>query len=425
VSACGERHRLYLRVLVLWGCLALMLDPSYAAASHQPMTVDDTTKVWTDFRSWHTVGVVVNARGLALLCQGETACPEATRSGIDPYPPGGYHGHDYYNGGRFLYGWITSPPTPIAPPFTQAVASWDATTPRGTWLEMRLRVRVNNRWTRWYVMGVWALGTEIVVRHSADSQQSTHTPKARVDTDTLILQQAATALQLRVVLFTTRARVSPTLRLAAVTTSDAPANPTTFLPGNPQLWGHVLSVPEISQRGYSMGDDWCSPTSMAMVMAYWAKKLRQPKLDQPVPAIAAGVNDWHYGGTGNWPFNTAYAGAFGLRAYVARLPALAAVEQWVAQSVPVIISFSWKQGELDNAAFSSSDGHLAVIVGFDRQGNPIVNDPGGIGNAVQRIYPRAQLEHLWLATSAGTVYLIYPQRLIASKHRFKVVEHDQ
>ena len=52
---------------------------------------------------------------------------------------------------------------------------------------------------------------------------------------------------------------------------------------------------------------------------------------------------------------------------------------------------------------------LAVIVGFDKSGNPIVNDPAAASNDdVQRTYLRAQLESVWLRYSGGTVYLIFP-----------------
>jgi hypothetical protein len=77
-----------------------------------------------------------------------------------------------------------------------------------------------------------------------------------------------------------------------------------------------------------------------------------------------------------------------------------------------VISYAWKKSELDGASISSSNGHLAVIVGFDAAGNPIVNDPAEpLGNDdVQRTYDRTQLESLWLEHSGGTVYLMYPPR---------------
>jgi hypothetical protein len=57
------------------------------------------------------------------------------------------------------------------------------------------------------------------------------------------------------------------------------------------------------------------------------------------------------------------------------------------------------------------DGHLLVIVGFTATGNLVVNDPAAdprSGQSVRREYRRAQFEALWLGSSGGTVYLIYP-----------------
>jgi hypothetical protein len=85
------------------------------------------------------------------------------------------------------------------------------------------------------------------------------------------------------------------------------------------------------------------------------------------------------------------------------------VEEWVAAGVPVIFSWAWKKGEVTGSAVSSSDGHLAVIVGFDGAGNPIVNDPAALANEdVQRTYDRAELETVILQSSGATVYLIHP-----------------
>jgi hypothetical protein len=75
----------------------------------------------------------------------------------------------------------------------------------------------------------------------------------------------------------------------------------------------------------------------------------------------------------------------------------------------VVIGFSWGKGELTGAALASSAGHLAVVVGFDSQGNPIVNDPAADSDeAVRRTYRRSELEPLWLENTGGTVYLIKP-----------------
>jgi hypothetical protein len=156
------------------------------------------------------------------------------------------------------------------------------------------------------------------------------------------------------------------------------------------------------------GEVWCSPTSTSMVLGYWSKDTGP--CEPRVRAAVEGVYDWVYDGHGNWPFNTAYAATQGLEGYVARLTSFTQAEEFVAAGVPVVISFAWGKNDLDGAAIPSSAGHLAVLVGFDAAGNPIVNDPAADTNAgVQRIYDRAQLETLWLTHSGGTVYLIDPE----------------
>jgi hypothetical protein len=143
-----------------------------------------------------------------------------------------------------------------------------------------------------------------------------------------------------------------------------------------------------------------------MVLAYWQRYRGAP--GPRVRRTVRGVYDRAYRGHGNWPFNTAYAATGGLLAQVARFSSLTEVERWVAAGVPVVVSFAWSPGELDGAR-GSSEGHLAVVVGFDRHGDPIVNDPAARTNAaVRRTYARTQLERLWLEHSGGTVYLIHP-----------------
>ena len=61
-----------------------------------------------------------------------------------------------------------------------------------------------------------------------------------------------------------------------------------------------------------------------------------------VPQVAASVYDQGFGGTGNWPFNTAFAGGFsGMRSCVTRLDDLSEVENWIAAGLPVILSTRW------------------------------------------------------------------------------------
>ncbi len=351
------------------------------------------------FAGWESNGVVLDNTGELQLS------PATASPGTDPYPPNGYHGHNFYNGGSFIVGEATSPASPTNFSYLEAIASWNAATPTGTWIETQLRAQVAGRWTKWYNMGVWAADSSTIQRHSVDQQGDAD---GSVYVDTLVLNAGATAWQLKLRLFSADGVALPTVRNAGLTVSTTPPQNATMSTGNSAYWNHLLDVPQCSQMVYpNGGENWCSPTSTSMVVGYWANDTST--CAERVQAAVTGTFDWLYDGNGNWPFNTAYAATHGLESNVVRFSSLAQVEPWIATGVPVVFSFAWQKGQLTGAPIPSSTGHLAVIVGFDANGNPIVNDPAAATDAVvQRTYLRSELEPLWLQNSGGTVYLMYP-----------------
>jgi hypothetical protein len=317
-------------------------------------------------------------------------------------------------------GLALSPVRVPSAPFRELIPSWNAETPPGTWIEVRLRARLGDddgagRWTRWYDLGSWSSDSGPERRQSVKGQRD---GDGRVLTDTVVLAAPASAYQLGLTLRADgRAAgpaVSPSVSLAAVLASTPSQAARVDAPGG-AAWGTTLAVPERSQMIYPNGGPvWCSPTSTSMVMAYWAAQIGEPALNRPVPEVADAVYDVVYRGNGNWPFNTAFAGQHGLVAYVSRMSTLGQVERWIEAGVPVVASVAWEPGQLPNASVPSTDGHLLVIVGFTASGDVVVNDPAAdprLGLSVRRVYPRDVLEHLWLRASGGAVYLIYPESL--------------
>ena len=118
--------------------------------------------------------------------------------------------------------------------------------------------------------------------------------------------------------------------------------------------------------------------------------------------------DHGYDGTGNWAFNTAYAATLvGGDSYVTRMRDLREAEDHIAAGVPVIVSVAFGRNQLAGAPISASKGHLMVVVGFEADGDVVVNDPAGATNdEVRRVYDRAQFERIWIAASGGTAYVI-------------------
>lgn len=281
------------------------------------------------------------------------------------------------------------------PAFDELVPSWNAVTPGAGSVTLEVRAQTPSGWSRWFSFGTWQSGEG---RSSLNGQRD---GAGQVLTDTLRLTSKATAYQYRVTLRGTGTNV----RLLAFNTSDRTRRSEGLgQPGDRSAWGRVVDVPKRSQMLYPDGGEvWCSPTSVSMILA-------QHGVNVTVPQAARGTFDRAYNGTGNWPFNAAYAGSLGLRAFVTRLPSLAEAERYTGAGVPLAVSLGWKKGELPGAPISSSDGHLMVLVGFDAAGNPVLNDPAAPTNeGVRRTYPRAAFERLWLTHSGGLSYVIAPQ----------------
>jgi hypothetical protein len=160
----------------------------------------------------------------------------------------------------------------------------------------------------------------------------------------------------------------------------------------------ILDVPARSQYVVDAERGWCSPASLSMVNAYHG-------IDYSVEDTARSVLDRAYNGTGNWTFNTAFSGSIGLRAAVAYLRNLDHAARLIERNLPLVISYSWREGELPGAPLPHSDGHLAVLRGFAANGDCAMNDPAAPG--VRVVYQRGSLESIW-QRNGGVAYVIAP-----------------
>lgn len=302
---------------------------------------------------------------------------------------------------------------------TSLVPSWEATTPGRSMVRVEVRGRTAAGTTgSWDTMADWSTRGRPVPRTTYSGQSD---DLGGVNVDTWTATTPVTAWQVRVTLMRPRGgRQAISLdRVGAVASVDATAARPTSAPG--PAAGTVLPVPTYSQMVHTGhypqwgggGEAWCSATSTAMVLGYYGISptptgIAAGHVDPVVDHAAKMVYDHGYDGTGNWAFNTAYAATLvGGDSYVTRMRDLREAEDYVAAGVPLVVSIAFGKGELTGAPISASNGHLLVIVGFEADGDVVVNDPAGATNAeVRRVYDRAQLERIWIAASGGTAYVI-------------------
>jgi Peptidase_C39 like family len=323
---------------------------------------------------------------------------------------------------------------------TQLVASWNADTPAGTWLQVELEgTYTNGAHTPNYVLGRWAKGDQDIKRTSVDDQSDQY---SSIDVDTFAITDRSAGVllagyRLKVTLYRAPgSHARPRVYEVGAMASNVPDRFTVPPSAGHIAWGTELAVPRYSQNIHQGeypeydggGEAWCSPTSTAMVVSYWGRgptaadmawvdpSYRDPQVDH----AARSTYDYAYQGAGNWPFNTAYAATYGLKAIVTRLHSLDEVERFIAAGIPVITSQSFLASELTGANYGTS-GHLFVIVGFTATGDVIVNDPASRDDdAVRNVYRRAEFENVWLRTkryradgsvasaNGGIAYLISP-----------------
>jgi hypothetical protein len=331
----------------------------------------------------------------------------------DPYGQSGIS----YQSGSWTSDWI-----PVAFPFDELVASWNAETPATTWIKLEMQARGPGRETKFYTMMTWASGDTDIHRTSLPGQRSAD---GDVNIDTFKRAAGAAPLdsyRLRVTLFQrSGSTATPKVQMLAAMVS------TPFKYGIPSPFDGSaidLQVPGLSQEVHKGefpqydggGEAWCGPTSTAMVLGALGASPSDDELerfpgpgygDPQVDYAARYTYDWNYKGAGNWPANVAYASRFGLEGFVTRLRSLSEAQRFIVASIPLVASIN---GELPGFLFGKTNGHLLVIRGFDANGNVIANDPAAKTNElVRKTYGRADFERVWLGGSGGIVYAIFPR----------------
>lgn len=292
----------------------------------------------------------------------------------------------------------------------ELILSWNADVPPGIGLVVEARVRTDQdgAWSPWLFMG-----------EAGDTRPTTVTTScgtAKVDVDILESTSWFKQSQVRVTALADPAspaggtvvihRIDITRTLAfgrglqglrRELTGSGPDWEALGLPSRVDLDVPFLTQktprPELSGR-------LCSPTSVAMA-AQWAGRA-----DVTVDAVATAVHDTRHDLYGNWPRNVQAGWRFGMPGKVARLGSLTDAWRLLASGVVIVASIRAEKGQLRDAPYSDTEGHLILIRGYDADGNFLVNDPAcSTPEAGRRTYARRDMARVWLLNKRGTCYL--------------------
>jgi len=307
----------------------------------------------------------------------------------------------------------------------EVIVSWNVANTDQAWMKIEAQGVWTDRMSRWYVLADWTGDLAKGPRTSIPNQKDAD---GEVQTDLLKFNESCQELRLRITSKKMGDGPEPKLKLLIVSFSGS-TPPPPEPKSDRSAYGKIIEVPRLAQGPYEFGKlefnpdkvsasfktwfskvkeaQYCSPTCVSMIANHWASKLNRADLAVQVRQVVAGVFDEQYPGTGNWPFNTAYLGSFeGMRSYVARLTSIADLEKLVSAGIPVICSVS---SNLLKGKPAGGDGHLVVLVGFDKDGDPVFNDPGKT-DEIRRTYSRENFIKAW-NQSKRTVYICHPDSI--------------
>ena len=270
-------------------------------------------------------------------------------------------------------------------PSLRAVVSWNAPASAEGRIELR-GVHERERRSTWFTLAAWKGGHR--------RSEGGHAHLLRLEVDELRAAEPLLGVEIRSdVPLDAIALATPRGEGGATARREDASGTLLAVPMRTQYVEIPFDLPlELATTAHG----WCSPASLGMLLDY--NGVVRTRVD-----VAAGVFDEAYRGTGNWAFNAAYAGGFGLRAFVAYLDGIAHAERFVAVGIPLALSFSWGEGQLRGAPRPQCDGHVAVLCGFDRDGDPVFNDPAQ--PELRAVYPRSAFERCWLA-HGGVAYVV-------------------
>lgn len=288
--------------------------------------------------------------------------------------------------------------------FSEAVLSWniDASAGAGVAVEFRAAADHGQKWTRWLYLGDWGDMPDDIVRTVDD-------PQGWIDVDYFVSPRRFHIAQFRLRAMRRAAANDQAqdirVHRMAVTLSDThtDVDAEEYFDENTAAEAGKIDVPYRSQKAEDrfISGRICSPTSVTMVMAFRG-------VTHPTADVAARCFDETHDIYGNWPRCVQGAHSFGVPGFLTRFSTWKEVQTMIAHGQPVIISIKANRGELNNAPYSRTAGHLLVITGFDEHGDITVNDPAATDkDKGQVVYKREELTNVWLG-HGGTAYILLP-----------------
>lgn len=277
--------------------------------------------------------------------------------------------------------------------FASLVPSIAVNLPKDSAVLLHISIKTNKGWSKFYKLFYLSQNYKKTFTNNKDIY-------SKIDIDTINAIGGGSAFKLQITLIG-KAKVN--LITIALTNREIKPNMELALESleTNGIKETILDVPQISQKKFtnkSLRNRICSPTCLTMALKYFGKNITLRDTLQ-------GVYDNNSNTYGVWPLNTAYASELGVNCCFVRVASLAQAEAEILQKRPLIISISFKKGELKNSPLIETKGHLIVLVGITPKGDFYVLDPASnTDKEVLRIYSRKDLAKVWIKNKNGATY---------------------
>lgn len=247
--------------------------------------------------------------------------------------------------------------------FDELVGSWSAITNATSTCELQISVKSQDVWSKFFSYGEWGLGKENYFYNQDDE-------KVYMNVDEILLKNncLGEAFKYKVILKKDAKLSLVCLALRIPGYENKVANE--FLPSIVDY-----NVPKLNQNIVPViGHEICSATTSTMLLKFKGFDFSQNDKEFEHRYIASLVADpGHNSPTyGNWVYNTAVIGAYGVDAYVARTYSWEELKYHLAKVGPVGASIKGDTGVY------KTNGHLIVVRGYKEVNGEtfvICNDP--------------------------------------------------
>lgn len=253
--------------------------------------------------------------------------------------------------------------------FTECVGSYSAISSTTEICELKVRIRINNTWSKYFTYGEFGKGLKNGYSNQTDSSSK------MVEDEIIVTSGNANAFQLQLTLKRSNAKeTGPVVSLLALTIDYINHNYNVSIDDLPNEVKH--DVPKLCQNVVpDIGGSICSITSSTMLLMYKGHSF-DGLATYPHQYMAGILKDYGHNIYGNWSYNCIGMGSFGENAYVKRFYSYNEIMHHLYYVGPVAASI--KGTFVTDSKTYNTGGHLIVLTGYKIENGNIyfyVNDP--------------------------------------------------